>query len=546
MLRDMGRQASWMLVAIATGAVQVSGCAKHREPADTSPAPTLLGHPVVVDDDGRLRPWTSFGDVAQRAWTALETRFPDQDNGLPTFMAYSRFDPGEFWGISWPHNPAGLYAMLTDSALLWYAYGGDHAAVELAQRLLDHQLAHGTTPSDWDWAGVPYASADPGDVEYRGADDAWCDFCGRGDGIGVIEPDKLGELGMANLRMFEMTGEERYRDAARACGDALAGHVRAGDATHSPWPFRVYARTNVAREEYSANVVAPIALFDELVRLGIGDGAAYGRARAMALDWMLRVPIQNDAWSGYFEDIEIQSDPSSNPNQYSALRTASWLLAHPDDDPRWRPHAAHLLSWVAETFGVDTDAERGTQFGALVLSEQRADMAKMGSHTARYAATVAQYAATTGDTTALDRAARSLAWASYTCDDRGIVAVGEDTREGWWFSDGYGDYVRHFLVAMGAEPEWAPSGEAHILRSSSIVTFVDYGTTHVTWRTFDADATETLRLPRRPTGVTRDGQALLERVDLDDEGYVLDTTLVGDVVMRVRHRGDGAVTVTFL
>jgi hypothetical protein len=502
---------------------------------------------VRLDGDGKVLPWTPYGTVAGLAWTALETRFPAQDNGLPTFMAYSRFDPDEFWGVSWPHNPAGLYAMLTDSALLWYQYSGDTAAIALVRRALDYQLAHGTTPASWDWASVPYASANPGDTEYRGADDAWCDFCGRGDGMGVIEPDKVGELGFAYLQMFELTGDARYRDAALSCGDTLATHVREGDLDHSPWPFRVYAQTNVAREDYSANVVGALSLFDELRRLRLGDVDAYASARSRAFAWLMRVPMKNDAWSGYFEDIDIQTEPSSNPNQYVALRTARWLMQHAGpagDDPQWREHAAHLLAWVAHTFGGDTDRERGTQFGATVLSEQRADMAKMGSHTARYGATAALYGEVTGDQPAIDRGARSLAWATYTCDERGIVAVGEDSNEGWWFSDGYGDYIRHFLVAMGAVPDWAPRGESHLLRSTSVVTHVDYAPGRVAWTTFDTDAMETLRLPSRPKGVTASGDALVERADLQDPGYVVRPLPSGGVVLRVRHRGPGETAVT--
>ncbi len=522
-----------------------SACSCTRA-APVSPPPQLLHHTVRLDGDGKLLPWTPYGNVARLAWTALETRFPPQDNGLPTFMAYSRFDPDEFWGVSWPHNPAGLYAMLTDSAVLWYQYSGDGAAIALVRRALDHQLAHGTTPASWDWASVPYASANPGDVEYGGADDAWCDFCGRGDGTGVIEPDKVGELGFAYLQMFELSGDTRYREAALACADALAGHVREGDVGHSPWPFRVYAESNVAREDYSSNVIGAITLFDELSRLRLGDVDAYARARSWALQWLLRVPMRNDAWSGYFEDIEIHTDPSSNPNQYAALRTARWLLQHAGQagaDPGWREHASHLLSWVAQTFGGDTDRERGTQFGATVLSEQRADMAKMGSHTARYGATTALWSEVTGDEPALGRAARSLAWATYTCDERGVVAVGEDTNEGWWFSDGYGDYIRHFLFAMGVVPDWAPADELHVLRSTSIVTHVGYSPGRVAWSTFDADATETLRLPSRPGGVTSSGAPLSERRDLHDVGYVVRTSPSGGVVLQVRHRGPGETIV---
>ncbi|HEY4015192.1 MAG TPA: hypothetical protein VGM06_17735 [Polyangiaceae bacterium] len=540
-------RAPTVLFAIALTSAGL-GAVSCERPIATSSPPTIVGHAIRVDVDRKLLPWSTapapYAEVARLAFTALETKFPLQDNGLPTYLAYSRFDPEDLSGVGWPHNPAGLYAMLTDSAVLWYAFSGDEAAVDLVRTAMDHQLAHGTTPADWDWASVPYASSNPGDVDYRGADDEWCDFCGRGDGVGVIEPDKVGELGFAYVQLFELTGDPRYREAGIACADALARHVREGDETLSPWPFRVYAQTNVAREEYSSDVIGALTLFDELRRLGLGDVDGYERARATAFDWLMRVPLKNDAWSGYFEDIEIQSDAAANPNQYAAMRTARWLLQHPEADERWRDDVAHLLAWVSQTFGGDTASERGTQWGATVLSEQNADMAKMGSHTARFGATTALWYEATGEPSARDRAARSLAWATYTCNDEGIVAVGEDKNEGWWFSDGYGDYIRHFLVAMAAVPEWAPPHENHLLRSTSVVSHVDYAPDEVSWTTFDADATETLRLVSRPESVTAGDEPLLERETLDDEGYVVQPLASGDMVVHVRHTTPGRVVVT--
>ena len=525
-------------------AVASAACA---QPQPSSSTPTLLGHPVRLDATGAILPWphgpAPYAEVAGLAWTALETKFPVQDNGLPTYLAYSRFDPEDFSGVGWPHNPAGLYAMLTDSAVLWYGFSGDDAAVDVVRHALDHQLAHGTTPAGWAWASVPYASSSPGDVEYQGADDEWCDFCGRGDGTGVIEPDKVGELGFAYLQFFELTGDARYRDAAIACGDALAKHVREGDDARSPWPFRVFAQTDVVREEYSANVVGAMALFDELGRLGLGDTTAYATARATAFAWLMRVPMLNDAWSGYFEDIEPAGDPAANPNQYAAMRVARWLVRHPEEDPRWREDVAHLLAWVVDTFGGDTATERGTQYGATVLSEQASDMAKMGSHTARFGATLALWAEATGDASARERAARSLAWATYACDPSGVVAVGEDANEGWWFSDGYGDYIRHFLVAMGAVPEWAPPNEDHLLRSTSVVTHVEYAPGRVAWTTFDDDSVETLRLAATPTAITVSGRALPPRADLDDEGYVVQAAGPIGAIVRVHHRSPGEIVV---
>ncbi len=512
-------------------------------------SPTMGGHAIRLDPRHRLLSWrpgdAPFAGVAGLAWRAMETRFPVQDNGLETWLAYSRFDPETFDGINWPHNPAGLYAMLTDSAVLWYEFSGDRAAIDVARKALDHQIDHGSTPAGWDWAHVPYASSNAGDFEYAGADDSWCDGCGRGDGAGVIEPDKVGELGFAYLQMFEATADARYREAAQECADSLVKHVRPGDDLRSPWPFRVRAETGVIREEYSSNVVGALTLFDELERLGVGDVEGYRRARAMALDWLVRVPLRNDAWSGYFEDMDIQTDPTRNTNQYAAMRAARWLLEHPDADPRWHADVAHLIAWVARVFGGDTTKEAGSQWGATAISEQLFDVVKMGSHTARYGATNALWAEATGDAAARERALRSLNWATYMCNAEGVVAVGEDANEGWWFSDGYGDYIRHFLIAMAAVPEWAPEHEDHLLRSRSVVTSVDYAQrARVAWTTFDGDSTETLRLARPPTSVTAGSTPLAERGDLAGPGYVVRMLPSGDAVVRVRHTVAGPVVVT--
>jgi hypothetical protein len=533
----------------STLALVAVGASAILEPGAGLATPRLLfGRSVRVDRNQRLIAWPTedspYTHVARLAWRALETKFPIQENGLETWLAYSRFDPDTFEGIAWPHNPAGFYAMLTDSAVLWYAFSGDVAAVEVARKTLAYQIEHGTTPGDWRWARVPFASSGAGDVDYRGADDSWCDSCGRGDGIGVIEPDKVGELGFAYLQMFELTSDVAFRGAALACADALATHVRVGDELASPWPFRVYAKTNVVREDYSSNVIGALMLFDELERLEIGDVDAYRRARALALRWLLRVPLINDAWSGYFEDIEIHLDPTLNPNQYSSMRTARWLMSHRDADPLWREHVRHLLSYTLEKFGGDSRTERGVQWGAGVISEQRDDTAKMASHTARFGATLALWYEATGDRTAREQAARSLNWATYACRDDGIVAVAENPDEGWWFSDGYGDYIRHFLVAMAAVPDWAPRREDHLLGSTSIVRHVDYGPRRVAWTTFDASAEETVRLTFRPTRILAAGIPIPMRKTLDADGYTEHPLASGGYLVRVRHSGLGDVVVS--
>jgi hypothetical protein len=481
----------------------------------------LAGHDVVLDANGRLLSWVqpqnaAYATVARLAWDRLLTGFPIEANGLPTWLSYCCFDRDTLHGTEWPHNPACVWAGLADGAAAYYAYSGDRRVIDFMRRVLDYHLANGTTPADrsWAWPSVPYASADHGDIRYRGAHDfryAGPDDpprLGRGDGYGVIEPDKVAELGNAYLTVWQLTEDLRYRDAALACAKALARHVRPGDAAHSPWPFRVVAETGFVREEYTANVAPALRLFDRLTRLRLGDSAAWQRARQTAWAWLLAHPFQNDVWSNYFEDVPWQPD-TKNVNQYVAGELARYLLEHPEQDPQWRVHAGHLIQWIERTFGGDTPKETGVQWGAVTISEQAEYMYKMGSHTARFASILALWHEKTGDAAAKDKALRSFNWASYMCDRRGVVRVGP-TEQSLWFSDGYGDYIRHFMAGMGAVAEWAPAGENHLLRSTSVVPAVDYAPGRIRYRVFEGRGEDVLRVTFAPVAVQLDGKSVKE------------------------------------
>src|SRR5215467_7433580 len=100
-------------------------------------------------------------------------------------------------------------------------------------------------------------------------------------------------------------------------------------------------------------------------------------------------------------------------------------------------------------------------------------MNKMGSHTSRYASISALWYELAGDTEAKEKAFRSFNWASYMCRENGWVNVGP-IDQSLWFSDGYGDYIRHFLAGMASVEESAPDKQTHLLRSTSIITDVTY------------------------------------------------------------------------
>ena len=121
-------------------------------------ATTLNGHTVVLDGAGKIVPWTAnpgdgYGTVIDSAWTYLLTSVPNNaGNRKPAYFSHSYINPDTQQPIGWPHNPAGLYSMLVESALKYYAYSGKLESVNLAKQVASWQLSNGMTRSTDNWA----------------------------------------------------------------------------------------------------------------------------------------------------------------------------------------------------------------------------------------------------------------------------------------------------------------------------------------------------------------------------------------------------------
>jgi pimeloyl-ACP methyl ester carboxylesterase len=505
----------------------------------------LPWHRAVRDGKGDLLPWyrpqagLGYDHVLRLGWRFIERHVPrDPRTGAKVYLNYAVFDGQTLRGAYWQHNPAFLNATFVDSLVSWYPYSGDRRAVRTVREMLDYQLAHGTSPAGWAWPRVPFATGCAGERRYG--------RCLAGlprTFYGGIETDKVGMLGLGYVLFYELTGERRYLRAAVATGNALARHVQAGDATHTPWPFRVNARTGAVLDgaQFGGLVVGPVRLLDELIEIRAGNTGAYTRARDLGWSWVLNHQLNPDSpawnrWSGFYEDVP--NNPRSI-NQASPTLTAHYLLSHdaPETlDPLWDEHATALLRWVRTSFG------RGPFAGAWGIDEQRApgkpgccSRVGLGSTTSRWAAANALLYARSGDESARESAVRSLNYATYfaTRDGR-ISCCGKRRGNTFWFSDGYGDYLRSFNWAMAALPELAPKRQNHLLGSSSVVQSVAYSRGGVAYRTFDAGSTEVLRLRFHPRRVTA-GRTLLERDDLTAEGYSVQPLGGGDYAVRIRH-----------
>ena len=495
----------------------------------------IAGRPVSLDAQGKLMPWPipestgySYSGYFLSQWTVVWDQYNRQR--LPYYYCCFEFDRTTFEMMPdehWANSTGYLRAMMQGFIERLYPYTGDPHTMEFLQNFVDYELEHGLTPEGYAWAQVPYPSANPGDRRYTG----WSEH-----GEDYIEPHVVGEDGYAYLRLYEMTGNTKYLRAAIRCAEALAKNYKTGDEKISPWPYRCFARdgrmdAGTGMFPYSANVVEPIMLFDELIRIGQGDTASYKKVREGAWTWLMKYPMQNNVWVGYFEDVKASME---NMNQVIPLEFARYILLHPEKDTDWREHSKNLIDWVKTTPKWPKYIVRG----ATITNEQgdgknfccNIPNQCCDSHSSRLAAIEALYFAKTGDAAYKEAAYRTYNWVTYF---QGLPGKAHAPfSEQWWFTDEFSDGPRRMMDAFWAVPEWAPGDESHLLGSLSAVTKIVYGAGSVTYSTFDNESTDVLRLNFVPDFVTVGGKAIARSKDLSQEGYAFDEATH---VLNIRH-----------
>lgn len=456
----------------------------------------LIYHEIRTDPQGHILPWYGSGPseaydhVIRLVWNFWINmrRCP---NGVPYYMQHQVWKQDE-------EDPRGLGGDQLNMALsswnLLYGYLGDPAIHDNMIYMADFWLANGLSKPGDAWPNIPYPyNTDLHSGKYDGDMVA---------GKNVTQPDKAASFGAELVVLFKMTGDQKYLDAAVKIADTLAGHVRPGDGEFSPWPYRVNAVTGEVHRSvrdgktyiagYTTNWTGALRLFDDLIALNKGRTREYARARKLAIDWLKAYPLKTNKWGPFFEDIPVWSDTEINAG------TLAWyILEHPEFDPAWKRLARSALDWSEATFA----NREWEKYGVIPINEQTAYQVPGNSHTSRHASVELLYAEKTGDHSAKQQAIRRLNWATYMVDHDGKNRYPRDDN---WLTDGYGDYVRHYLRAMASFADLAPAGQNHLLRTSSVIRSISYGPDSIRYAKFDANSKERFKLgawaPAKVTG----------------------------------------------
>lgn len=489
----------------------------------------LVYHNIKTDGASNILCWynpdpgISYDHALHLVWNFWDTMRRDI-NGIPYYMNHQIWQPGvnESKGIG-----GDQLAMALSSWRLYYQYSGNEQVKENMKFIADYYLTHSLSPSNAAWPDIPFPY---NTLIYSGLYD--------GDmviGKDYTQPDKAGSFALELLNLYKlMAGEdypstvhERYLDAAIKIANTLARKVKAGDENNSPMPFKVNAFNDsvgvlknnnrdgsiVGLSNYTTNWAPTLELFLDLQKLGIGEKAAYQKAFDMIMQWMTKYPLQNNKWGPFFEDIQGWSD-----TQINAITFAQFMMNHPAHFPNWKEQVQKIFDWVYQNLGND----KWKKYGVTVVNEQTAYKVPGNSHTARQASAELQYMMLTGDRTRYPHAVRQLNWATYMVDKDGKNFY---PTNGVWMTDGYGDYVRHYLRAMATAPELAPADQSHVLSSTSVIQHIFYrphlgkyyfrairdaSKTEMHYTTYDAQGMEVIRLTRKPSGVLFENQPAKE------------------------------------
>jgi hypothetical protein len=490
----------------------------------------LVYHPIQTDKSGNIISWYSenpgkaYSHIINIVWNFWDTMRHDM-NGLPYYMNH------QVWNQDF-NDPRGIggdqFAMALSSWRLYYAYTGNERVKANMYFIADYYLTHSLTNENAKWPNLPFPY---NSYIYSGFYDG-----DMKSGKDILQPDKAGSFGLELVHLYKISENNLYLEAAVKIAKTLAANIKDGNINYSPLPFKVNpytgetkpfsykARTGtwIDTAGYTSNWAPTMQLFLDLNALKIGNTNAYQSGFNKLLQWMKYVAMKENKWGPFFEDVDEWSE-----TQINAMTFARFIMEHREYFPDWKNDVQKIINWVHKKLGNDTWKE----YGVVVTNEQSVYPTPANSHSARQAADELLYESLTGDTALYNNAVRELNWATYMVDFDGRNKFPTDDH---WLTDGYGDYIRHYLRAMDAFPSLTPPDEDHIISSTSVIQEADYegnltkptylrfentdsNKVEIFYRTFDSAGIEKIKLKKKPSAVSVDYKTLKE--NKRGEGY---------------------------
>lgn len=461
----------------------------------------------------------------------------------PYFYHYAAHDNNNLWtcGGGYPGYCSVSYPGYTasvgiDAFLAMRTFNGDPEMLARARQYADWILEH-RTPAGGRWPRVPYSTQTDG-------------VMGGGWDGRAIETDKPPMFALRLLRLYDITGEPRYWDAAVGIGDVLvANQLAGGPADDGRWPFRVDPTDGTVTQDYTSHLMPAVRLLDALATR-TGD-AAYATARDRAWQWLLNNPCNPASphymrWEAFYEDQSPEQQTGFG-DHYSAHEMIVELAAR--RPAGWQQLAVAILDTVSARYLIAAPTAEYGQYYPITLEWSGWPVATYAS-SFQYARTaLLLHGALAGDPLQDDD------WYTRAMQMADVMTHGQNDRPGaddgrmfttisdlvwpWnvdsWYEQNF-NTVLYALEIMALAPERAPADENHVLSADHALTAITYGQGPwaIAYATASGAGRETATLSGPPAVVRAAGVNLPQVADpaLPQSGWHWDATRQ---LLTVRH-----------
>ena len=511
---------------------------------------SVYAHETKEDEYGVLAPWHEGqnGQLDERLRIAIEVykRYPwiGTDRAVmaaPDFIYNSHWSITEKGEIQIPETTDWMCGDLSQRAWSiikgltdYYRYSGDPIAFTYITLTADYVLEYGLTDADHKWPRFPISTPTRGKIYGQCIQDT------------RIQLDLCARLGEDILTAYKMTGDERYWEAARHWADVFAEKCNY-DPEFPPWNRYVDPSVVGWSDKLTGSTTMICQFLDEVIATGYaGEGGGILRARdagrAYIRHQLLPRWTENEVWGRQYWDWD-------NPVTCGIVSMCvDYMLEYQEAFPNWENDLRNVMPLVFCRNGVDPNSCGDTYSGAWAFPESSTCCGTSLSYNQYTAApTWIRYGVIAGSEWAREIGRRMIIMATYDSETNGVVKdglLGDPVATGEWSNLAHPWPLCQVMEAMAWLPEtFGPARENHVMRSTSVVNWIEYGDGRIAYTTFDAppETVDVARLAFVPRSITADGKALEERPELDRNGYRIDALPNGDCVVTIRH--DNAVRV---
>ena len=362
--------------------------------------------------------------------------------------------------------PGYTMAIAIDAFLGWWVYSGDPAGLARAIACADWLVDRRTPPTDL-YGNWVYSTQTDG-------------VMGGGYDLDAVMSDKSGMFGTRLLRLFDITADTRYYDAAVEIGETYRDTQMGGPVEDDGrWPFRVRPSDGLVRQDYTSHLIPAIELLEELEARMPAQG--FGDAAQRAWAWLENNPMDPASpsyqrWEGFYEDIGPES--AGLGDHYGAEATAVALLERglPGDVEK----AIAIRDWSTSVFLSPDSNQNGDGFYTWSILEWQAWMNTTYAATAQWGVLQLRLHEATLGTGLHDptwkpaglEALHNLTYgqapaSSVPTDDGRMLTTIRELTQPWfgretWYEQNF-NTVLYLLQAFDLEPSLAPGDADHVL-----------------------------------------------------------------------------------